>query len=114
MRSIYYDIDGKPIDINELSIKFEDKNYRRIAFDFLPNGCEVSTVWLGIDHGILGDYPVIFETMVFSSNWEFSVDMDRYSTKRDAIIGHKKMVAKWAGDKSNINTLDKSSEAKND
>jgi hypothetical protein len=56
----------------------------------------ISTVWLGLDHG-LGppDPPEIFESMVFChghecdwNDWQL-----RYSTEGQAAIGHAKIVA---------------------
>lgn len=37
----------------------------RVAYDELPDGSHLSTVWLGMDHG-WGGPPLIFETMRFS------------------------------------------------
>lgn len=74
----------------------------------------VFTVWLGLDHSFgrfLGrdEPPLIFETMVFKNvpkkmtipgfntqtELNESVEMNRYSTKAQALKGHKKMVDKW-------------------
>jgi hypothetical protein len=59
------------------------------------NDLEVSTVFLGIDHNFVGgDYPVLYETMVFPISDENGY-CDRYSTEEEAIKGHEKAVA-WA------------------
>lgn len=62
---------------------------RRIDFTKLPN-CEVSTVFLGLDHRFGDGPPLIFETMVFGGT--LSDEMDRYSTRAEAVEGHKAMV----------------------
>ncbi|PZR71766.1 MAG: hypothetical protein DLM66_00060 [Candidatus Dormiibacter spiritus] len=50
----------------------------------------ISTVFLGLDHG-LGDYPpILFETMVFGG--PLDGEMDRYSTWDQAEAGHEQMV----------------------
>ena len=98
MRSRYYARDGSPITLDEwvtLSGKAED--IRRVARDVLPSGLVVSTVWLGLDHAYDGGPPLIFETMVFSSESEFAeLDMLRYQSEAEAIAGHAAMVQRWA------------------
>jgi|SRR5215468_6543582 len=42
-----------------------DLDYCRVAYDDLPDGSYLSTVWLGLDHGF-GGPPLIFETMRFA------------------------------------------------
>lgn len=74
---------------------FENFEERSIAQTKLANGFHVSTVWMGLNHEHCPDRPpLIFETMVFDENDE-SMDMNRYSTKEQAIKGHYKMVGKW-------------------
>lgn len=56
-------------------------------------GCEISTVFLGIDHnfgGREGDPPIVFETLVFGGpldDW-----MRRYATWAEAEAGHEETV----------------------
>jgi hypothetical protein len=55
----------------------------------------VSTVWLGIDHGLrlteLPEYrPMIFETMVFKGQ-QSDLDCRRYSTEEEALQGHRRV-----------------------
>lgn len=53
---------------------------------------EVSTVFLGIDHGFgMSGPPVLFETMVFGGKLDES--QWRYSTWDEAAAGHKAVVA---------------------
>jgi len=62
----------------------------------------VSTVFLGIDHGILSDdigsgepKPVLFETMVFRGNSYRGIEQQRYTSYDDALAGHQNMAAKY-------------------
>lgn len=73
---------------------FENWGLRRIGETTLPNGCYVSTVWLGLNHRFDPGPPLIFETMVFQDGE--SVDMERYSTEALALAGHERMVTKWS------------------
>lgn len=58
----------------------------------LKNGEEIdiSTVFLGIDHGVLYDRPQLFETMVFGG--EHDEYTERYSTKEEALFGHERIL----------------------
>ena len=62
----------------------------------LKNGNFVSTVFLGLDHNFGIGKPLLFETMVFSNTKDLDeLDMNRYSTYKEAEKGHKLMVEKW-------------------
>jgi hypothetical protein len=70
-RPMYFDRQGFPIpgdDEMPPVLKWaelgEDLDYRRVAYDDLPDGSYLSTVWLGLDHGWCG-LPRLFETMRF-------------------------------------------------
>ena len=78
---------------------FEDMDDRRVAETTLPDGKDVSTVWLGLDHAFGRGPPLIFESMVFASATQGSeaLDQDRYSTEAEAREGHEALVAKWLG-----------------
>lgn len=107
---IYYDRQGQPIyDTLEWSRLHQDKSYRVVKQEDTPLGKYwVSTVWLGIDHSFdwsaidrINPKPIIFETMVFSVDnsgiTDFSDgEQERYSTEQEALIGHEKMVKKYA------------------
>lgn len=69
---------------------------RKVKQTVLKNGKFVSTVFLGLNHNFGTGKPLIFETMVFRSKGDFrNLDMERYSTEKEAKIGHKIMVKKW-------------------
>lgn len=71
-----------------------DIEYRRVALD---RACrtEVSTVFLGLDHGWGNTQaPILFETMIFSNDRkEFNWFQLRYTTYQDAVIGHGRILA---------------------
>lgn len=87
----FYDQAGLPIDIAEFEALWRIADYRIIDKTAVADDVEVSTVWLGIDHGWHRDGPpVIFETMVFGG--ELDGDMWRYSTRQEAVDGHANAV----------------------
>lgn len=61
---------------------------RKVAKDSVC-GADVSTVFLGIDHAFGGGTPLLFETMVFSSDESIDGETWRYTTWADAERGHK-------------------------
>lgn len=96
---MWYRRDGSPCeDLQEFGRLFQDINYKRVKRDFLKNGKLVSTVWLGIDHGLHHENgPLIFETMVFSDTENYlELDTARYKTELEATDGHERMVKKWS------------------
>lgn len=68
-----------------------EKGNRVVAKTTLP-GCEVSTVFLGLDHSFGSGPPLLFETMVFGG--PFDQEQDRYSTWAEAEAGHARIVEK--------------------
>lgn len=103
---------GTPKWIKQMGViekKLGDIDYKRVAETTLPDGKWVSTVWIGLDYNLYGmGKPLIFETMVFSGKdveKEFlgkkrlglgeELDVERYSTLKEAEKGHKRMVRKW-------------------
>ena len=79
----------KTHDLLEWGRALESGN-RIVAQTDTPNGC-VSTVFLGIDHGILDDGPpILFETMVFGGTHDLW--RQRYATWGEAERGHEVIV----------------------
>ncbi len=94
MNDYYYDYDGNAVGLEEWSKLIEEKHSNpegrwRIGKDRIGES-EVSTVWLGLNHNYGAGPPLIFETLVFGG--ELADEMDRYSTEREAQLGHKLMV----------------------
>lgn len=77
--------------------RFGEIRYRQVGSTHLPNGLWVSTVCLMINHAFTDPaVPIIFETMVFSTddnNYDF--DDERYSTRREARKGHHEFVQRY-------------------
>lgn len=89
-QDMYFDKDGKPIDLDTWCKLMGDLEYRIIAKTKLKDGQEVSTVWLGLNHAFLSGRKLIFETMVFPECDE----MERYETLEEAKRGHEAMIEK--------------------
>jgi hypothetical protein len=94
--SDYYDMEGNPIDTRQWAVLFESDD-RIIARTELPGGCQVSTVWLGLDHSFGTGPPLIFESMVFGPDSSADLDMMRYTTREEAEAGHSVLVTRWTG-----------------
>jgi hypothetical protein len=81
-----------PVELTKLTGlgKIED---RRVARTIVYDGCEVSTVFLGLDHRFSGvGRPIVFETLVFGG--PFDGAGERYCTWAEAEAGHAKYVDK--------------------
>lgn len=97
----YYKLDEKknvvPATFEEFGKMFENINNRLVRRTTVNDECDVSTVFLGLDHGfgnLLSHHPgpVVFETLVFGG--PFDGEMVRYRTWADACEGHQVMVAR--------------------
>lgn len=101
MNKTFYDQNGKVITGAEWAKLFQDTAKRIVAQQCLKNGIYVSTVWLGLNHNFSGrGRPLIYETMVFPKEGDGNeMDYQRYFSRRQAEIGHKKMIAKWEAKK---------------
>ena len=95
----YYDREGTAISFDDWSRLMSNFDYRKIMRTTLPCGKVVSTVWLGIDYSFGGGNKVVFETMVFEGDEEFSdVDCERSTTLDEAKCCHEEMCVKWCND----------------
>lgn len=66
-----------------------------VAKDTAPDGAQVSTVFLALDHnffGVAGGQPILFETMVFGG--PLNGEQVRYATWDEAVAGHAEMLAR--------------------
>jgi hypothetical protein len=127
----YFDRQGFPIPGDDAAglppcivwaRRFEGEG-NRVAWDELPDGSYLSTVWLGIDHSFLMGPPQLFETMRFhgathvvrmlspseaplemtgreSLDFQDPVDGEwtsglRYSTEEEALAAHHEIVRRF-------------------
>lgn len=92
----WYDRSGTRIsDIQAAELRLGDPNYYRVAFTRFTNGLEISTVWLGLDHGYYGSGqgpPIIFETMIFTTGEWAGEACWRFATEEEALEHHAKLV----------------------
>ena len=86
-----FDKQGNPLTLEVCAKLLEDLDYKVIKKTIINKYIEVSTVWLGIEHGICLSGPLIFETMVFNNSME--AVQRRYSTEQQAIEGHDRIVS---------------------
>jgi hypothetical protein len=101
---LYYDRDGRPIDVMRWAELFGDPQYKRVALHWI-RGWMVSSVWLGLDHNFFGGTPLIFETMVFPPGdeadrhgvWSENYQ-ERYPSEAAALAGHDRALA-WIREK---------------
>ena len=84
----------EPATIFDLERELEGS--RKVIGNASNEKFRVSTVFLGVDHAIIGKTPLLFETMIFSEIRELG--QFRYSTIAQAIEGHDKLVGNWLGD----------------
>jgi hypothetical protein len=89
----YYILVGRtPIAVDSLTW---GKNFsikkRRVAYDDITDDCNVSTVFLGLDHNFWGEGdPILFETMIFGG--PLNDYQRRYCTYAEAERGHAEAV----------------------
>ena len=89
----YYDRQG-----NRTSVANWDMEYRRVARTQFKDGAWLSTVHLPIDRQYGDGPPLIFESMLFLDQESFSeIAANRYSTEKEALEGHRRMVAAEVG-----------------
>lgn len=86
----YYDRAGQRITQNEWLELFSQGN--RVALDVFPNGAQVSTVWLGLDHSFGGKEPLCWETMIFHLPGQECELQWRYTSEQDALKSHRILV----------------------
>ena len=58
--------------------------------DSTVGDAQISTVFLGLDHGFSGGDPILFETMIFGGRHDEY--QERYTTREDALKGHRAAV----------------------
>jgi hypothetical protein len=90
-----YGFDGQPISREEWMRLFEDIGERQVGYDRC-GPYEISTVWLGIDHGFgMTARPLIYETMVFDEGRK-DVDCFRHATRDEAVAEHRRQIERYS------------------
>jgi hypothetical protein len=92
---LHYTVDdqGEPVPCEDLltwARWLEDDNHRIVAQEIVA-GFKVSTVFLGVDHGLHGHGPpILWETMIFGPDHKTAFDgyQERYTSRREALEGH--------------------------
>lgn len=111
LKTIHYILaeDGRtPIpepDVVKFYKWFDDIDNRFVRCQTV-HGHFISTVFIGVDHSFGRGDPELWETMVFPSDSLAQVYCDRYSSYKDAIIGHKKAVT-WVKENIKEDNADK-------
>ena len=100
----WYGMDGKPLTLEQWIESYDDRKNPKARRVGWTDGFffEISTVLLGIDHGLgflSGGVPIIFETMVFHRFWSGRGDVrcQRYATLAQAKGGHLDISAEYTG-----------------
>jgi hypothetical protein len=70
----------------------ENPENNRVNITLLDSGVTVSTVFLGMDHNIIGPTPLWFETMTFGHSDNSDQIQERYETWDEAEAGHARIV----------------------
>jgi hypothetical protein len=93
MRRPYaYNLDHEPIDPIEAGALLMDGPARHVGATAINDDIHISTVFLVIDHRMLGEGPpVLYETMIFGG--PFDQSCERYTTREAAEAGHERWVA---------------------
>lgn len=75
-------------------LQWWQRNRKRRTIDqcSTKDGTYVSTVFLGFDHSIGEDAPILWET--YDSSGEV---LERYATREEALQGHKRTVSRHGG-----------------
>jgi len=91
LMGMYILVDNEPVQANDVKEwgEFFESADRVVAKTHFGN-VEVSTVFLGLNHNFGIGPPMLFETMVFGG--DLDGEMERYSTKEEAVDGHKNFV----------------------
>ncbi len=93
--AIYFDRQGREMQLMDWGSKFEDKEYQIVKQDRIVKYF-VSTVWLGINHRFMRQGPpLIFETMVFVDDEKDPLNeyQEKYSTEEEALNGHEDVIS---------------------
>lgn len=80
------------VDLMTWAERFKGIENRVVAKTEINAHCDVSTVFLGLDHSFGQGDPVLFETMIFGG--PLDRERDRYTSWADAERGHEEAVVR--------------------
>ena len=81
---------NEPYQVDLVNMDFEKLESQKIVKTYEFDDILVSTVFLGLKHGVLDGKPVLFETMIFGG--EHSDIQWRYTSYDDAVASHNRIV----------------------
>lgn len=84
------DDEGRPVKSPNLMswAKWIERGENRVLAQTRHENVKVSTIFLGLDHSLSNSTPVLWETMIFGG--EHDAEQARYTTREDALEGHKR------------------------
>jgi hypothetical protein len=88
----YYDRDGQPVTRARYRELLDTPGYARVALTRLRDGSYLSTVWGGVDHGVPGHRPPLFETQHLPSGEKWT-----YHSLQEARDMHFALVRELGG-----------------
>ena len=89
-----YILDGhEPVPVHSVEEwgRWFQANDRLVDLTELPGGVAISTVFIGVDHGLRDGPPLIFESLIFGGPHDG--EMERCSTWGEAIHMHQRLCA---------------------
>lgn len=91
---MWYGLDGRPIGTYEANQLLGDIDARRVLLTIITTDkgqCQVSTIFLVLDHSFLGGPPVLWETGTLGGPDD--MNQRRYASLAGAVKGHPEAVA---------------------
>lgn len=86
MMMSYKLVDKNPVPCSMDELLSLSRKDNRLAYHVFGD-VQVSTVFLGLEHGQKDGQPILFETMIFGG--EFDGYQTRYTNWNDSLIGHE-------------------------
>lgn len=80
----------KEDDVSKAAKWLEENSDRRIVEKTVLINCELSTVFLCLDHSFDEEIPILYESLWFGGILDGN--MRRYATKEEALAGHEEML----------------------
>lgn len=90
------DKDGNPVPCEDVIVWAEwmQRNGTQIALDEDAN-YRISTIFLGLNYGVIEGFPILFETMVFDQKTGKDEYCLRFSSRVGALQGHERAMQEF-------------------